>query len=86
MVWLECFRVIARAEQVLETLEKGEQGSALTRLAEDLPLFAAAKPAAAPVTESPLEKLLAELRPDELSPREALEMLYRIKSLGSSDN
>ncbi len=77
--------VIARAEQVLETLEKGEQGSALTRLAEDLPLFAAAKPAAAPAEESPLDRLLAALRPDELSPREALEMLYKIKSLGGSD-
>jgi DNA mismatch repair protein MutS len=78
--------VIARAEQVLETLEKGEQVSALTRLAEDLPLFAAAKPAAAPAAPSPLEKLLAELRPDELSPRAALEMLYKIKGLGGRDN
>jgi DNA mismatch repair protein MutS len=78
--------VIARAEQVLETLEKGEQGGALARLAEDLPLFAAAKPAPAAAGPSPLEKLVSELRPDELSPRDALEMLYRIKSLGGGDN
>ncbi len=32
---------VARAEQVLATLEKGEQASALTRLADDLPLFSA---------------------------------------------
>src|SRR5207237_987246 len=40
--------VIARAEAVLETLEKGEQSGALTRLAEDLPLFSAARPAPPP--------------------------------------
>jgi DNA mismatch repair protein MutS len=79
--------VIARAEQVLATLEKGEQSGALTRLAEDLPLFAAAKPTSPPELSepSPLEQLLAELRPDELSPREALELLYKIKALGAAD-
>ena len=33
--------VIARAQEVLGTLEQGEQASALTRLADDLPLFSA---------------------------------------------
>ena len=76
--------VIARAEQVLSTLEKGEQSGALTRLAEDLPLFAASKPQAPPemAEPSPLEQLLAGLKPDELSPRDALELLYKIKVLG----
>ena len=76
--------VIARAEQVLSTLEKGEQSGALTCLAEDLPLFAASKPPAPPelAEPSPLEQLLAGLKPDELSPREALELLYKIKALG----
>jgi DNA mismatch repair protein MutS len=78
--------VIARAEQVLETLERGEQGGALTRLAEDLPLFAASHPPREPEAPSPLETLLAGLRPDELSPREALELLYRIKRLRDGDN
>ncbi len=78
--------VIARAEQVLETLEKGEQGGALTRLAEDLPLFAAKLPLAEPEAPSPVETLLDGLRPDELSPREALEILYRIKRLRDGDN
>ncbi|HLI21828.1 MAG TPA: DNA mismatch repair protein MutS, partial [Stellaceae bacterium] len=73
--------VIARAEQVLATLEKGEQGGALARLAEDLPLFAAAKPPPALEEPSPLDQLLAALKPDELSPREALELLYKIKAL-----
>jgi DNA mismatch repair protein MutS len=78
--------VIARAEQVLATLEKGEQGGALARLAEDLPLFAAAKPPPELAEPSPLEQLLAGLKPDELSPREALEMIYRIKRLTQGDN
>jgi DNA mismatch repair protein MutS len=78
--------VIARAEQVLTTLEKGEQGGALARLAEDLPLFAATKPPPALAEPSPLEQLLGGLKPDELSPREALEMIYKIKGLAKGDN
>jgi len=70
--------VIARAEAVLATLEKGEQRGQLTRLAEDLPLFTAV---ATPPAQSPVETLLATLRPDELSPKEALEFLYKIKGL-----
>ena len=42
--------VIARAEAVLKTLESGEQSGAITRLAEDLPLFAAL---ATPKPEAP---------------------------------
>ena len=34
---------------------------------------------------SPLELLLAGLKPDELSPREALELLYKIKALGPAE-
>ena len=76
--------VTARAEEVLQILEKGEQGGALARLADDLPLFRAARPQPAPAAEpqsSPLENALRDIRPDELSPREALELLYRLKHL-----
>jgi DNA mismatch repair protein MutS len=75
--------VTARAEEVLEILEKGEQGGALSRLADDLPLFRAARPQAAPVPPriSPIEEALRGIRPDELTPREALELLYRLKAL-----
>ena len=75
--------VIERAEAVLETLEKGEQAGALTRLADDLPLFAArpqAAPAAAP-EPSAAEERLAEINPDELSPKAALEVLYELRGL-----
>jgi DNA mismatch repair protein MutS len=75
--------VIARAKVVLAKLESEDRAS--PRGFEDLPLFAAAdhvppeKPA-----DSALRAILAtlaDLRPDELSPREALEALYKIKSL-----
>jgi len=73
--------VVARAEEVLKTLESGEQGSALTRLAEDLPLFVVARAAPAPPAPSALETALGAVRPDELSPREALELIYKLKGL-----
>ena len=67
---------VARAEQVLATLEKGEQASALTRLADDLPLFSARIAEAR--KPSPAEQALAALDPDQMTPREALEELYRL--------
>ena len=74
--------VTARAEEVLGVLEKGEQGGALTRLADDLPLFNAARRRVEPApSESAAEALLRDIRPDELSPREALDLLYRLKGL-----
>jgi DNA mismatch repair protein MutS len=74
--------VIARAESVLETLEQGEQAGALARLADDLPLFSATvKQATPPKGPTELEKTLAAVNPDELSPKEALELLYRLRSL-----
>src|SRR5579875_2994281 len=79
--------VIARAEAVLATLEKGEQRGQLAKLADDLPLFTAAAPArrAPSPARTPVDDLLAGLRPDELSPREALEFLYKLKGLLDAD-
>ncbi|MHA1568281.1 MAG: DNA mismatch repair protein MutS [Alphaproteobacteria bacterium] len=74
--------VVARAEQVLETLEAGEQSGGLSRLVDDLPLFTAAPPATAASSEpSPAAAALAEINPDELTPKAALELLYRLKAL-----
>jgi DNA mismatch repair protein MutS len=76
---------VARAEAVLETLEQGEQAGALARLADDLPLFAAtAKQAAPEQGPSELERALAAINPDELSPKEALELLYKLRRLSAS--
>ena len=75
--------VVARAEEVLAVLEKGEQSGAVTRLADDLSLFATAptRPASGTTKakESEVEKALAGVNPDELSPREALELLYALR-------
>ncbi|MFO1159904.1 MAG: DNA mismatch repair protein MutS [Reyranellaceae bacterium] len=76
--------VVTRAETVLAELEKGEQSGAVTRLADDLPLFAAApaRPTgtAARPRESEVEKELAAINPDELSPRDALDLLYALRA------
>ncbi|MEQ9489942.1 MAG: DNA mismatch repair protein MutS [Alphaproteobacteria bacterium] len=76
--------VIDRAEAVLTTLEQGEQSGAVTRLVDDLPLFQAMpRQVAAPPVQgpSPVEEALEGITPDDLSPREALEFLYRLKGL-----
>ena len=76
--------VIARAEAVLAILESGEQSGALARLADDLPLFSAKPPpsAATPAKgPSPLELALAGVEPDALSPRDALELVYKLTAL-----
>ena len=74
--------VIARARVVLEALEKGErEGGAMRKtLIDDLPLFAvAATPTPQPAKASKLENVLADIIPDELTPREALDLLYKLK-------
>jgi DNA mismatch repair protein MutS len=72
--------VVARARQVLDRLES--EGAAHQDLAE-LPLFAAAAPLAGapPSGPIPLESELAALDPDGMSPREAMDALYRLKGL-----
>jgi len=71
--------VVARAEDVLAALEKGEQAGTAAKLANDLPLFAVQAPR--PSAVSPVESALKDITPDSLSPREALEALYRLKEL-----
>jgi len=74
--------VIARARQVLRRLEQGEVRSAVVDLAEDLPLFASMSVVESARREpGPVERRLREIDPDRLSPREALELLYELKSL-----
>jgi DNA mismatch repair protein MutS len=80
--------VIARAEQVLAILEKDQQVGGAARLADDLPLFAALPKVssggiAKPAGPSPVDTALADVSPDSLSPREALDILYRLKALAA---
>ncbi|WP_323781862.1 DNA mismatch repair protein MutS [Thalassovita sp.] len=78
--------VVARARVVLDALEKGErEGGKKQAVIDDLPLFAAT-PAPAPAPEkgpNPLEQRLGEIIPDELSPRDALNLIYELKALKS---
>ncbi len=72
--------VVTRANTVLELLNAGEHSGAVTRLAEDLPLFQSTPPTPKQ-KDTELEKELAAIDPDTLAPRDALEALYRLKSL-----
>jgi DNA mismatch repair protein MutS len=78
--------VIARAEEVLATLEKSDQASGIARLADDLPLFAAmpSRPKAAPAkitAISAVEERVKAINPDELTARQALDLIYELKGL-----
>ena len=71
--------VLARAKAVLSKLEAGRAATGgLAAGLDDLPLFAALVEEAAP---DPLRAELDAIHPDALSPREALEALYRLKAL-----
>jgi DNA mismatch repair protein MutS len=81
--------VTARAAEVLALLEKSEgkapDGEALLG---DLPLFAAARPKShvpSPAGPSPVEEALAAISPDELTPKAALEAMYRLKELAAKE-
>jgi DNA mismatch repair protein MutS len=80
--------VIDRAKRVLAQLEAADRATPARRLIDDLPLFsaAAARVAAAPPppgnpAAEAVAKALGELNPDDLSPREALEALYRLRGM-----
>jgi DNA mismatch repair protein MutS len=78
--------VLARAGEVLKALEKADGRPKPADLADDLPLFKAAKGAADRDSSvaSRLEQALAALSPDAMTPKQALEALYRLKALLAS--
>lgn len=76
--------VIERARIVLSELEAANRGSPAQKLADDLPLFSAARPTSAP-RKNVLEEALDAVDPDALAPREALDALYKLKALRKSD-
>ena len=75
--------VIERAKLVLAELEAEDRMSPARRLIDDLPLFSLPPRPATPSSQnSTLDTIiaaLAELNPDEMSPREAIEALYTLK-------
>lgn len=74
---------VKRAEAVLKKLEAKEGGA---KRLEELPLFAsfvAEQPEERPASEA--DQMLAGLDPDTLTPKEALELVYRLKkAVGTS--
>ena len=84
--------VIARANEVLAMLEEGEAARAGARLIDDLPLFSSAQKSTGGGSDHKLDSrvqaaldIIAETIPDELTPREAPDLLYRIKLKLASD-
>jgi DNA mismatch repair protein MutS len=79
--------VVARAQAILASLEKTGRAGKKLSLADDMPLFAdllSAPPPPAPVAElSAVEQELKALDVDSLTPRQALEALYKLKSMSS---
>jgi DNA mismatch repair protein MutS len=77
--------VIERAKHVLAELEAEDRTSAAHHLIDDLPLFSAATRPTPPPDPSAaaVVKALADLDPDEITPREALEVLYGLKQLAA---
>ncbi|MBN8522094.1 MAG: DNA mismatch repair protein MutS [Alphaproteobacteria bacterium] len=72
--------VVSRAEAVLALLQSQGKTGQIAKMAQDLPLFSSApSPLASPV--SPAEEKLKAINPDQLSPREALDLIYDLKSL-----
>ncbi|MFO1105698.1 MAG: DNA mismatch repair protein MutS [Amaricoccus sp.] len=76
--------VTERAKLVLEALERGDRegGGKAKALIDDLPLFRAAARDPDPHPEpSAVEARLRAVHPDELSPREALALVYELRQL-----
>ncbi|MGD9968492.1 MAG: DNA mismatch repair protein MutS [Hyphomonadaceae bacterium] len=72
---------VERARAVLQRLE-ASGGSTRLEIADELPLFAQVIEQHAP---SALEAALADIDPDQLSPKEALELLYKLKAVAQQD-
>lgn len=77
-------RVVERARDVLARLEEGDRAPNVAKLVDDLPLFASlpVRPAPAPPTKNALDPLahaISALDPDAMTPRDALEAVYRLK-------
>jgi DNA mismatch repair protein MutS len=71
--------VIAQARRHLNRLETDAAGSSSPQLG----LFSTPTGSAREEAVDPLREMVEDIQPDELSPREALDWLYRIKKLSS---
>jgi len=76
--------VLARARQVLTVLEQRSAGTASSSqkasVLDDLPLFAH-QSAPVPTRTDPVLTALDAVRPDEMTPKQAIEALYELKKI-----
>ncbi|MEJ6393313.1 DNA mismatch repair protein MutS [Gymnodinialimonas sp. 2305UL16-5] len=74
--------VISRAQIVLDALEKGErEGGDRKAVIDDLPLFSITpQPAPNPAKPSAIEDSLRAVHPDEMTARDALNLIYELKA------
>ncbi len=81
--------VIVRAREILAKLESGarEGKAGSNTLLDDLPLFTATPSTPAPQVSGPSrsDKRIAEVLPDELTPLQALRLVYELKELVDPD-
>ncbi|MGI9412488.1 MAG: DNA mismatch repair protein MutS [Hyphomicrobiales bacterium] len=77
--------VIERAGAVLDALEHNDRNRSGPDLVDDLPLFSAVRPvnpaSSASSGPSAVEQKLAEILPDDLSPKQALELIYALRQI-----
>ncbi|MBU6235715.1 MAG: DNA mismatch repair protein MutS [Alphaproteobacteria bacterium] len=73
--------VVTRAQQILDELQKSETSGALAALVDNLPLFQTVAAKQQAVIPPALQAFLDTLEPDALSPKEALEALYKLKEI-----
>nr|WP_272210537.1 hypothetical protein [Marinicella sp. W31]MDC2876431.1 hypothetical protein [Marinicella sp. W31] len=72
--------MVKRAKNVLARLEDADRKNPAASLIDDLPLFQASMRAPEPEPNaSEVEAMLNSLKPDDMTPREALEALYALK-------
>ncbi len=75
-------QVIQRAEEILNKLQAKKPAKEPHTKAADLPLFSAPTPKQPNnIPPSTVEQKLSDIKPDNLTPREALDILYTLKSL-----
>ena len=77
--------VVDRARVVLDALEQGERTgkTAPKTIIDDLPLFSAVRdtPKPQPTKTTPALQALSDINPDDLTPKQALDELYRLRAL-----
>ena len=76
---------IRRARAYLQNLESGRSRGQAPPPQGELPLFQAAAASTPDISPSKLEEALRAFNPDAMTPKEAIEALYRLRALLEDD-